>query len=135
MFVRQYLKLGGKFVAFDVDRAFAGCVEGLIVVDLPRANPRLLQCYMGVEGLNSYLGYHHGVADPAAQVRWCFRAGPKGPKGGGASDSQARRFFGTRGEKGATGDLGFEPRQTDPESVVLPLHQSPKHVDVNIEDA
>src|SRR5258706_6706568 len=24
-----------------------------------------------------------------------------------------------------TGDLGFEPRQTDPESVVLPLHQSP----------
>src|SRR5690349_10288793 len=24
-----------------------------------------------------------------------------------------------------TGDLGFEPRLTDPESVVLPLHQSP----------
>lgn len=25
-----------------------------------------------------------------------------------------------------TGELGFEPRQTDPESVVLPLHHSPK---------
>src|SRR5262249_28933304 len=25
----------------------------------------------------------------------------------------------------AAGDLGFEPRLTDPESVVLPLHQSP----------
>src|ERR1700730_7707605 len=25
----------------------------------------------------------------------------------------------------STGDLGFEPRLTDPESVVLPLHQSP----------
>ena len=24
-----------------------------------------------------------------------------------------------------TGELGFEPRLTDPESVVLPLHQSP----------
>src|SRR5271166_2256486 len=24
------------------------------------------------------------------------------------------------------GELGFEPRQTDPESVVLPLHYSPK---------
>ena len=24
------------------------------------------------------------------------------------------------------GDLGFEPRLTDPESVVLPLHQFPK---------
>ena len=26
----------------------------------------------------------------------------------------------------STGDLGFEPRLTDPESVVLPLHQSPE---------
>lgn len=68
MFVRQYLKLGGKLVAFNMDRAFAGCVDVLIVVALPRANPRLLQCCMGVEGLNSCLGYHHGVADPAAQM-------------------------------------------------------------------
>ena len=27
-----------------------------------------------------------------------------------------------------TGDLGFEPRLTAPEAVVLPLHQSPKEV-------
>ena len=28
-----------------------------------------------------------------------------------------------------TGELGFEPRQTDPESVVLPLHHSPSSAD------
>lgn len=28
-------------------------------------------------------------------------------------------------EKSKTGELGFEPRQTAPEAVVLPLHYSP----------
>ena len=32
------------------------------------------------------------------------------------------------GDSGATGERGFEPRLTDPESVVLPLHYSPKAV-------
>ena len=31
-----------------------------------------------------------------------------------------------------SGDLGFEPRLTDPESVVLPLHQSPRDFDRSI---
>ena len=30
------------------------------------------------------------------------------------------------GAKKGTGELGFEPRQADPESAVLPLHHSPK---------
>jgi hypothetical protein len=30
------------------------------------------------------------------------------------------------GGKKSTGELGFEPRQADPESAVLPLHHSPK---------
>ena len=29
-------------------------------------------------------------------------------------------------EKAKTGELGFEPRQTAPEAVVLPLHYSPR---------
>ena len=29
-------------------------------------------------------------------------------------------------EKSKTGELGFEPRQTAPEAVVLPLHYSPR---------
>ncbi len=31
---------------------------------------------------------------------------------------------------GLAGELGFEPRQTESESVVLPLHHSPKAIDI-----
>jgi integrase len=46
---------------------------------------------------------------------------PVRPDNGG--DWQQKTPSGRDG--GKAGDLGFEPRQTDPESVVLPLHQSP----------
>ena len=49
---------------------------------------------------------------------------PKSQTGcGSAANAGAAITINKKMEK--TGDLGFEPRQTDPESVVLPLHQSP----------
>ena len=36
---------------------------------------------------------------------------------------------GKRFESDKTGELGFEPRQTAPEAVVLPLHYSPNNKD------
>ena len=39
--LRQYLQLGGTVLAFNVDKAFSGVVDGLVVVDLARlALPR-----------------------------------------------------------------------------------------------
>jgi putative hemolysin len=32
--VREYLKLGGRFVGFNLDAGFADCLDGLVVVDL-----------------------------------------------------------------------------------------------------
>jgi putative hemolysin len=55
--LKQYLKLGGELVAFNVDRNFSNALDGLIVVDLHKTDPRVLQRYMGVEGAASYLGY------------------------------------------------------------------------------
>src|SRR5262245_20211599 len=46
---------------------------------------------------------------------WRPRCAPSG------AGSSPKNLLGSR-----TGDLGFEPRLTDPESVVLPLHQSPR---------
>ena len=37
--LRQYLKLGGELVAFNVDRKFADALDGLIVVDLSKTDP------------------------------------------------------------------------------------------------
>ena len=34
-------------------------------------------------------------------------------------------------EKAKTGELGFEPRRTAPEAVVLPLHYSPNNKEHN----
>jgi hypothetical protein len=48
--LRQYLKLGGELVAFNVDRKFANAGDGLIVVDLAKTDPRLLERYLGKEG-------------------------------------------------------------------------------------
>ena len=45
--LRQYLKLGGQLLAFNVDPKFGNCLDGLIVVDLSRTDPRLLDRYMG----------------------------------------------------------------------------------------
>jgi len=47
--LRQYLKLGGRLACFNVDESFSGVVDGLIVVDLLRTEPRVLQKYMGRE--------------------------------------------------------------------------------------
>lgn len=58
--IRQYLKLGAEYVAFNVDPAFGDCVDGLIVVDLAKADRKQLERYMGKDGMGSFLA-HHGV--------------------------------------------------------------------------
>lgn len=43
--VRRYLELGGKFVAWHVDRAFGDSLDGLMVLDLERANAARVALY------------------------------------------------------------------------------------------
>jgi len=56
--LKQYLKLGGKFISFNLDTAFGNALDGLIIVDLTAADPRIMKRYMGPEGLNAFLEYH-----------------------------------------------------------------------------
>ncbi|MYL85022.1 GNAT family N-acetyltransferase [Desulfovibrio aerotolerans] len=58
--LRQYLKLGGKLLAFNVDKDFSDCLDGLIVVDLLQADRRQLERYMGKDGLAAFQAYHAG---------------------------------------------------------------------------
>ena len=62
--LRQYLKMGGRILAFNVDPAFNYALDALISVNLLRCDPRVLRRYMGAEALDAYLR-GHGV-DPAA---------------------------------------------------------------------
>lgn len=47
--LRQYAKIGGKLLGFNLDRKFSNVLDGLIVVDLRQTEPAVLERYMGRE--------------------------------------------------------------------------------------
>jgi putative hemolysin len=55
---RQYAKLGGKMLAFNVDHKFSNCLDGLVLVDLRQTEASVLERYMGREGLERFRQYH-----------------------------------------------------------------------------
>ncbi|MDR3765214.1 MAG: lysophospholipid acyltransferase family protein [Acidobacteriota bacterium] len=56
--VRHYMKLGGKFLGFNVDAKFSNVLDGLLLVDLREAKPELLARYLGKEGAQNFLKVH-----------------------------------------------------------------------------
>ena len=62
--LRQYAKLGGQFLAFNVDRQFSDVLDGLVLVDLRRTDSTVLERYMGKEGLARFRQYHASAAAP-----------------------------------------------------------------------
>jgi putative hemolysin len=59
--LKQYLKMGAKLLAFNVDPAFADCVDGLMVCDLSRTDARLLDRYLTKPGRERFMQYHANV--------------------------------------------------------------------------
>lgn len=53
--IRQYLKLGGKIIAFNVDPDFGTVVDGLIILNLLDAPKRDIARYMGKELYEAYV--------------------------------------------------------------------------------
>lgn len=62
--LRQYLKLGGKVLGFNVDAAFANVLDGLIMVDLTQTDPAILARYMGRDASAAFLAQHGNDAAP-----------------------------------------------------------------------
>jgi len=52
--LKHYLKLGGKLLGFNVDTNFNNSIDGLIIVDLIKTEPRLINKYLGVKCANSF---------------------------------------------------------------------------------
>jgi putative hemolysin len=72
--LRQYLKLGGKLVGFNVDRNFSDALDGLIVADLTKTDSRTLARYMGKEAAAAFLA-HHGLPGAEAKPEQAAAAG------------------------------------------------------------
>jgi putative hemolysin len=45
--IRQYARLGGRLLAFNLDKEFADVVDGLVVVDLRNADAAAVSRYIG----------------------------------------------------------------------------------------
>mgnify|MGYP006287547443 CR=1 FL=1 len=56
--LRHYLNLGGQILAFNRDPDFSDVIDGLLLVDLLKADKKQLQRYMGREGYAGYRAYH-----------------------------------------------------------------------------
>jgi hypothetical protein len=56
--LKQYLRLGGKLLGFNVDAKFSNALDGLIMVDLRKTPPVILQRYLGKEAAAKFMAYH-----------------------------------------------------------------------------
>jgi putative hemolysin len=65
--LRQYLKLGGELLAFNVDKDFSDVLDGLVLVDLRRTDPARLETYMGKDRVEAFLA-HHGAKKELVSV-------------------------------------------------------------------
>ncbi|MHC4937039.1 MAG: lysophospholipid acyltransferase family protein [Planctomycetota bacterium] len=63
--LRQYLNLGGKVIGFNIDASFGHVLDGLIVIDLLKTDPKLLGYFMGDAEVRAFLEGHGVDADPA----------------------------------------------------------------------
>ena len=59
--LRQYAKIGGRLLGFNVDPMFSDVLDGLIMVDLRDTNRSVLERYLGKSGAAGFRR-HHGLA-------------------------------------------------------------------------
>ena len=57
--LRQYIPMGGRLMGFNVDRSFANALDGLVMIDLTKCEPKILERLMGRVEAASYLAYHN----------------------------------------------------------------------------
>ncbi len=54
--LRQYLGLNAALLGFNVDPQFGNVIDGLMFVDVLKIDRRIMRRFMGVEGMERYLG-------------------------------------------------------------------------------
>ncbi len=56
--LKHYMKLGGQFLGFGQDPKFSNSIDALVLVDLVRTDPKILERYMGRQGMEAFLEFH-----------------------------------------------------------------------------
>ncbi|MFA5257307.1 MAG: GNAT family N-acyltransferase [Opitutales bacterium] len=60
--LKHYLKLNATILSFNVDKDFCNVIDGLIVVDLMRTDPKILKRFMGDEACDKFMQRHKDAA-------------------------------------------------------------------------
>jgi putative hemolysin len=66
--VKEYIKLGGQFLSFSVDADFQDAMDGFVVVNLDRTNPKLLSLYMGQDNYERFRAWQRPALRPAVRA-------------------------------------------------------------------
>ena len=66
--LRHYLKLNATILCFNLDKKFSNVIDGLMLVDLTKTDPRLLRRFMGEDGY-AVFAKHHGLGVESAGWR------------------------------------------------------------------
>ncbi|MFV0430585.1 MAG: lysophospholipid acyltransferase family protein [Alphaproteobacteria bacterium] len=67
--LKQYLKLGGRLLGFNIDPDFGDCMDGLIVVDLKETELKVLARFMGSNQAKAYFRWHELADDAKATTK------------------------------------------------------------------
>jgi hypothetical protein len=59
--LRQYLKLGGRMLGFNIDPDFSNSLDCLVLVDLRKTNPRVLRKYMSDAAWDRFSSTHRRI--------------------------------------------------------------------------
>lgn len=66
LYLKHYLKLGGKVIGFSIEPSFDRTLNSLILLDIGGCNQGALKYWMGKEGMERFLEYHDLGQDCAA---------------------------------------------------------------------
>ncbi len=66
--LKQYLKLGGSILAFNVDRNFSNVLDALITVDLRKSKRQVLARYMTAQGVDEFRRFHSERTEKTASA-------------------------------------------------------------------
>lgn len=61
--LKQYLRMGGKVLGFNIDPEFSDVLDALVMVDLRQTNRRMLGRYLTETGMKQFLEYHQTPLD------------------------------------------------------------------------
>jgi putative hemolysin len=56
--LRHYLKLNGRLICFNLDKSFSSVVDGLLLVDFTKIDPKICRRFMGQKGFENFRRYH-----------------------------------------------------------------------------